>query len=324
VDLDLRLVRYFVVVAEELHFGRAAARLHISQPALSKQIRKLEDQLGAPLLVRDSRHVTLTERGTRVLADARQLLDLSQRMQYEAQPNAVRIAHIFELSTSRVLADEFTGSWPQVQVVQRNLDGIRQLDALLGNRLDVAILRVTAQMVAEHPTGWRHRFLRLEPFFLVGRTGDLPRATASLYERPLEVFADAPASGQYNAHGQYMKAFEKRAGLTMSWLGNPGTFTNCLPVIRRASTPGFLFEFESHAVRYADEGLPVHHPLEFQPYYPWSIAWRDEPPNEPVSHLLEVAERTARARNWRQPSRAGDTPGWVPPDDPLDGVLPAL
>ena len=59
-DFDLRLVRYFVVVADELHFGRAAAKLYISQPALSKQIRKLEGVVGEPLLIRDSRHVRLT------------------------------------------------------------------------------------------------------------------------------------------------------------------------------------------------------------------------------------------------------------------------
>ncbi|HTF40202.1 MAG TPA: LysR family transcriptional regulator [Propionibacteriaceae bacterium] len=71
-DFDLRLVRYFVVVADELHFGRAAVKLYISQPALSKQIRKLEDFVGEPLLVRDSRHVRLTLRGQRFLEDARQ------------------------------------------------------------------------------------------------------------------------------------------------------------------------------------------------------------------------------------------------------------
>src|SRR6478609_541302 len=73
-DLDLRLVRYFVAVADELHFGRAAARLYVSQPALSKQIRKLEDQIGEPLLVRNSRHVALTARGERFHEDARELL----------------------------------------------------------------------------------------------------------------------------------------------------------------------------------------------------------------------------------------------------------
>ena len=80
-DLDLRLVRYFVAVAEELHFGRAAARLYVSQPALSRQIRKLEDQVGERLLVRDSRHVALTARGERFQEDARQLLAIADRLQ---------------------------------------------------------------------------------------------------------------------------------------------------------------------------------------------------------------------------------------------------
>src|SRR5438067_6870332 len=100
-DLDLRLVRYFVAVADDLHFGRAADKLYISQPALSKQIRKLEEQIGAPLLVRDSRHVTLTRHGERFLDDARQLLVIAQRMQRHANPNLVRVAHIHELDTSR-------------------------------------------------------------------------------------------------------------------------------------------------------------------------------------------------------------------------------
>ncbi len=101
-----------MVVADELHFGRAAAKLYISQPALSKQIRKLEDQLGTPLLIRDSRHVTLTPRGQRFLDDARQLLALAERMQYDPEPNVVRIAHIFELTTSRQVADAYTSARP--------------------------------------------------------------------------------------------------------------------------------------------------------------------------------------------------------------------
>ncbi|WP_241120417.1 helix-turn-helix domain-containing protein, partial [Achromobacter xylosoxidans] len=62
-DLDPRLLRYFIAVAEERHFSRAAARLHISQPPLSYAIRQLEDNVGARLLARTSRHVELTAAG---------------------------------------------------------------------------------------------------------------------------------------------------------------------------------------------------------------------------------------------------------------------
>jgi DNA-binding transcriptional LysR family regulator len=74
VDLDLRKVRYFVAVAEQLHFGRAAEQLYIAQPVLSRQIRALEDDLKVTLFVRDRRTTELTPAGEQLLADARPLL----------------------------------------------------------------------------------------------------------------------------------------------------------------------------------------------------------------------------------------------------------
>src|SRR6266567_5312377 len=74
-DAHLRDLRYFVAVAEELNFTRAAERLHISQPALSKQIRSLETAVRAQLFARDRRNVSLTEAGTALLSIARPLLD---------------------------------------------------------------------------------------------------------------------------------------------------------------------------------------------------------------------------------------------------------
>lgn len=73
-DVDLRKLRYFVAVAEHLHFGRAAEALHIAQPVLSRQIKVLEDDLKALLFVRDKRATELTPAGAQLLAEARPLL----------------------------------------------------------------------------------------------------------------------------------------------------------------------------------------------------------------------------------------------------------
>lgn len=314
-ELDLRLVRYFVAVADELHFGRAAANLHLSQPALSRQVRKLEDQLGSRLLERDSRHVTLTTRGQSFLGDARELLRLADRMQQTSDAKRVRIAHIFELSTSRIVSDDYSKAFPEIELIERAMDSVTQLNALLDDRLDVAILRVTPQMLADHPKGWYHTLLRLEPMRLVGRIGDHRRPHASLYERPIEVFGDDTDSGLYNAHGDYLTAFEQQAGIRMQWLGTPGAFSHCLAVIQRATAPGFLLEFDSYALRYAAEGLPIHDPTELRPHYPWSIAWRDGQLPRATGDFLEIAHDTATRHNWQIPDE-GDPPAWLPGDDP--------
>ena len=94
-DLDLRLVRSFVAVAEELHFTRAAARLHVAQQALSRDIRRLESQVGARLFARSTRHVTLTADGERLLVHARSLLALNDAALKElrGRPTAARRRH---------------------------------------------------------------------------------------------------------------------------------------------------------------------------------------------------------------------------------------
>jgi DNA-binding transcriptional LysR family regulator len=79
-DLRLRHLRSFLAVAEERHFGRAAARLGIAQPAVSRHVRTLEDELGAALLVRTSRHTELTEAGLAALAPARDMLAAADRL----------------------------------------------------------------------------------------------------------------------------------------------------------------------------------------------------------------------------------------------------
>jgi DNA-binding transcriptional LysR family regulator len=314
-DLDLRLVRYFVTVADELHFGRAATKLFISQPALSKQIRRLEADVGAPLLVRDSRHVALTPRGERFLHHARQLLATADQMLREPAPDHLRIAHIFELDTSRVVADAFHAAHPGVRLVQSQMDSARQLTALLEDHLDVAVLRVTTTLKAAHPAGWHHALLRLEPFWLVARPGDPARPAVSVHERPVEVFADGPGTALYNVHGRYLSSWEQHTGVALRWLGNPGTFDTCHAVVSRARDSAYLLEFDSYARRYADRGVPVHRPRELQPVYPWSLAWREGEQPETVQAYLRIARETAEQRGWLHPERADAAPLWVPPED---------
>src|SRR2546426_777774 len=83
--MELRHLRYFVAVAEELHFGRAATRLSIVQPSLSQQIQQLEDELGFPLLYRTKRYVELTDAGKVFLSEAQQVLAQVQEAKRAAQ-----------------------------------------------------------------------------------------------------------------------------------------------------------------------------------------------------------------------------------------------
>lgn len=308
-DLDLRLVRYFVAVADELHFGRAAATLHISQPALSKQLRRLEDQLGFALFLRDSRHVALTPEGDRFLREARTLLAQVTRMTHP-RTTGVRMAHIFGLDTSRAISDAFAAESPDVPVTEHSIDSVRQFSALMAGLLDVAIIRLTPAMRAEHPTGWRHRLIRLEPFWLIGRRGDAAQRTASFHGRPVKVFGDPPRSGLFNAHGEYLALLEDRLDTAFRWLGNPGTFEQCEPRMLRATGSEHLLEFDSYARRYRDLGYPVSAPREIQPVYPWSLVWRDEPLTAEISGFLDAAIATSEQRAWMSP--AHEAPLWAP------------
>lgn len=117
-NIELRHLRYFVAVAEELHFGCAAARLNISQPPLSQQIQILEQQTGARLFARTNRSVSLTAAGKQFLADSRQILAQVD----EAAARAARLHH----GETGELRIGFTSSAPFIKAVSDTLSMFRQ------------------------------------------------------------------------------------------------------------------------------------------------------------------------------------------------------
>jgi DNA-binding transcriptional LysR family regulator len=148
--MELRHLRYFVVVAEELHFGRAATRLSIVQPSLSQQIRQLEDELGFPLLRRTKRSVELTDAGKVFLAKAQQILGQVQEAKraaqraYRGEVGRLVVGYVSSSTYDllpmmlRVYRERF----PHVEVVLRELNTSEQVRALEEESIQVGLLRL--------------------------------------------------------------------------------------------------------------------------------------------------------------------------------------
>ncbi|MFE9578396.1 LysR substrate-binding domain-containing protein [Nocardia sp. NPDC006044] len=149
----LRQLRYFVAVAEELHFGRAAERLGIAQPPLSQRIRKLENDLGARLFDRDSRRVELTEAGQILLAESRDLLARWERATslvgkaHRGEMDALRVGVPPELA-GRVLAAILTAfESREVRVDLQELTTAEQVRLLADRQLDAGLLQHPVDVV---------------------------------------------------------------------------------------------------------------------------------------------------------------------------------
>ncbi|MDZ8109902.1 MAG: LysR family transcriptional regulator [Nostoc sp. DedQUE12a] len=149
-DADLRLLRYFVAVAQELNFTRAAERLYISQPALSKQIRQLERELGIELLRRNSREVKLTVAGETLLPLAQGLIEdwqftlLTLREAAARETQTLRVGFICRIGSelTKSILSRFQALQPGWKIAIRFFEFSDPTAGLLSGNTDVALLRL--------------------------------------------------------------------------------------------------------------------------------------------------------------------------------------
>ncbi|MFM1450168.1 LysR substrate-binding domain-containing protein [Yersinia enterocolitica] len=216
-SIELRHLRYFIAVAEELHFGRAAERLRISQPPLSQQIRILEEQIGARLFARNNRNVSLTQAGVLFLKEAYQIL-----AQVSAAAEKAARLHRGE---SGELTIGFTSSAPFISTVSKNLRAFRQLHPHVHIKmqevntkqqieplLDLGVMRNTRL-----PDALQYRLLLREPLVAVvheeSPLAALPLGSvkfSSLADQPFVFFAREVGTALYDE----ILTLLARAGIT--------------------------------------------------------------------------------------------------------------
>jgi DNA-binding transcriptional LysR family regulator len=297
-DVEFRLLRYFVAVAEDLHFGRAALRLHIAQPALSQAIAKLEAQIGFPLLLRTNRRVELTdagavllERSRRVLADAGEAVDAARRTHF-GETGRLRVGFTESVLYGGLPAviRDFRTKFPDVDLGLVRTDGADQLDSLVRGDVDVVIGRREGSddRVVTRSLRWENIWLVLPPDHHLGGS-----ATVAL-----EAVAGEPF------------VFPKRSA-------SPATYDTMLGLCRSAGfSPQIVHEVErldlvpAYAAgglglglvpeyfRAAGDGLASFHPIaEIPAWLELVVMHLADPGQSSVGAFADVAARMSSARS---------------------------
>jgi DNA-binding transcriptional LysR family regulator len=313
-ELDLRLLRHFVAVAEELHFTRAAARLYLAQQALSRDIARLERQLGVRLFTRTTRRVTLTSDGERLLVRARELLALhDQTLQELHGPGGGRPLLVDLLAEghtpTRVLraARQHT---PGAELVARFQCGFgAALELLLAGRLDVAFGRSEGHGQPFPTAQLARRLIRLEPLALL-----LPQ------EHPLATLDAVPLAALRGTQ------VDTSAGNTQApeWVDLGARLLAAFGA--QPSPPHPHAAGPEETVRHLRaEGLPIltlsERPLppgvvvrplsDPVPLYPWSMVHHRELRHPALDALHAAADQLARRERWLEPP----PDHWLPDHD---------
>jgi DNA-binding transcriptional LysR family regulator len=314
-ELDLRLLRHFVAVAEELHFTRAAARLYVAQQALSRDIGRLERQLGVRLFSRTTRRVALTLEGERLLGHARELLALHDQTLRElgGHDRPLLVDLLAEGHTPARVLGAARRDAPQLELVARFHGGLgAALQLLLADRLDVAFGRSEGLGRPFPGRQLARRLVRLEPLALL-----LPQ------DHPLAVLDEVPLAALRGTRVD-VSAGNERAP---EWVD---LGTRLLRAFGAAPSPPHphadgLEETVRHlhaeglpiltlVERPAAPGVVVRRLTEPVPLYPWTMVFHHRLRHPGLDALQAAADELARRERWLEPP----PDHWVP--EPYSGV----
>jgi DNA-binding transcriptional LysR family regulator len=306
--VELRQLRYFVAVAEELHFGRAAERLHIAAPSLSQQIKALEASVGVPLFVRDRRHVELTSAGRLLLTDAREIIALaaSAQRRLEGTSGPLRLGYVSWLPdelVASVRSDLRLDEWVMPSHIQiaRVLDG----------GLDAAIAWAPAAHVGLHlQLLWAESLAAVVP---------ARRRDEMIAAGRLRVLVDADLTS-WDAWNQFGREFAEAAGARIVEIDDGGiTGRGFHDHCRRLNAP-VLQSPKRHQVS-LPPGLRARSVRDPTPVWCWSLVTRADDDRPTVLALRETAEKLSQTAYLAElPNQAT----WVPAQDPHRGTISAL
>jgi DNA-binding transcriptional LysR family regulator len=302
--IEFRQLRYFVALAEELHFGRAAEREHIVQSGLSQQIQRLERELGVKLLERSTHHVQLTRAGVAFLAEARVLLAQADRAVTAARragsPAAALWVGTVDASYDSIprILHEVQQQHPSLAIHQVEAGVPEQLKLIAEGRLDVGFGRA-----ALAPAEIASELVRLDPMGVLvaadHRFADwLTVPVAALAEEPV-LLGEDNRSPEFN---QFVVELCRSVGFTPTLMhGSVQSMqaAAALVVQRRCvvSTPSSCSRAYPGVV-----WKPLVDPVA---HYPWSLLWRAGDQTEYVQAVRVGTRELAKSEGWLTPSAGG-------------------
>jgi DNA-binding transcriptional LysR family regulator len=309
-DLEPRLLRYFLAVANELHFGRAAARLYISQPSLSNQIRTLERTLGTDLFARTSRQVELTPAGRALLEEAPLALAALERAAERARLAGEGIAGTMRLGYSPMAGYETLGAIltavehdsPNVTVIASESFSAQIPGRVLAGEFDVGLALFPESMrgVGSEPVRAEALALLLsEDHPLAGLdpipVGRLENETLLLFPREL-----APTYYDRVIAGCEAAGFQPRVRTFSD--PPPQAMVARLRRTREVGLPPASFAFHAAAAQF---GVLARTLVEPTISVDWSLVWAGRTRSEAIARFLGSARRCSVENSWLSGSTAG-------------------